>query len=69
MGFDEIIIPQINCPPKYAIIKRNKYLIDVADIVIAFVKYPWGGSYNTLEYAKKKNKKIINLYNNNSAYF
>ena len=32
-----------------------------ADVVIGFVKYNYGGAYKMLNYAKKQNKKIINL--------
>lgn len=59
---DGIIFPEIEkVPPKYAIIKRNEWMIDKADLVIAFVKFSWGGARRTLDYAKKKKKKIINL--------
>ncbi len=60
--YDLIIYPEIeNKPPKFAIIYRNRYMVDKADLVIAYVKYTWGGAYTSLKYAKKKNKKIFNL--------
>lgn len=40
--------------------KRNQYMVDHSDIVFAF----WnenktsGGTYNTIQYAKKKNKQL-----------
>ena len=58
--FDDIIYPPIeNVPYKYAIIRRNEWMIDAADFVIAYVKYSWGGASRSLEYAKRKNKNII----------
>lgn len=48
-------------PYKYAISKRNEWMIDKADMIIAFVKYNYGGAYKSLKYAARKNKKIINL--------
>lgn len=58
--FDDIIYPPIeNVPYKYAIIRRNEWMIDVADFVIAYVKYSWGGAARSLEYAKRKKKNII----------
>ena len=32
-----------------------------ADMIIAYVMHSLGGSYKTLDYARKKKKKIINL--------
>ena len=53
--FDDIIYPPIeNVPYRYAITRRNEWMIDSADIVIAYVKYSWGGAARTLEYAKRK---------------
>lgn len=58
--YDEIEYPPIeNTPKRFAIIKRNEYMIDISDILIAFVKYETGGAAKTLKYAVKKNKKII----------
>ena len=58
--FDETIYPPLeSVPRKYAIIRRNEWMLDSADIVIAYVTYSWGGAARTLEYAKRKNKNII----------
>lgn len=58
--FDETIYPLLeSVPRKYAIIRRNEWMVDSADIVIAYVTYSWGGAARTLEYAKRKNKNII----------
>lgn len=58
--FDETIYPPLeNVPRRYAIIRRNEWMVDSADVVIACVKYSWGGAARTLEYAKRKNKNII----------
>jgi hypothetical protein len=35
-------------------------MVESADVVIANVKYGWGGAAQTLEYAMKKKKKIYN---------
>ena len=60
--YDDIIFPPIeNVPRKFAILKRNEWMVDSADLVIAYVKYSWGGAAKTLEYAKRKKKQIINL--------
>ena len=60
--YDDIIFPPIeNIPRKFAILKRNEWMVDSADLVIAYVKYSWGGAAKTLEYANRKKKQIINL--------
>ncbi len=48
-------------PRKFAINYRNKWMIDRSDYVITYVKYIVGGAAQFQEYAKKKNKIVINL--------
>ena len=48
-------------PPRYAIVKRNEYMIDRADAVIAYVIYTFGGAWTTLEYARKRGKEFIKV--------
>ena len=60
--YDSIIYPPLECvPQRFAIVKRNEWMINQADLVIAYVKNGYGGAYKSLEYAKRKKKKIINL--------
>ena len=60
--YDDIIFPPLeSVPRKFAIIKRNEWMVEEADLVIAYVMYSWGGAAKTLEYAKRKKKQIINL--------
>ena len=60
--YDDIIFPPLeSIPRKFAILKRNEWMVDSADLVIAYVKYSWGGAAKTLEYANRKKKQIINL--------
>ena len=60
--YDSSIYPPIECTPlRFAISKRNEWMIDSADLVIAHVKYSWGGAAKTLEYAKRKKVPIINI--------
>ncbi len=61
--YDEIVYPDIeHVPYKFAISKRNEYMIDCADLVIAYIDHTWGGAYKTYRYALRKGKTIINLY-------
>lgn len=60
--YDEITYPIDNRTHfKAAITARNKWMVDNADLLIAFVENEEGGAYNTLKYAEKKGVQIINL--------
>ena len=60
--YDSIIYPEIEgIPKRYAITYRNKYMVEVADYVVAYVSHNWGGAYKTYKYAQRKGKKIFNL--------
>lgn len=60
--YDEAEYPPIeNTIKRFAIIKRNEYMVDKSDLVIAYVKNDTGGAATTLKYALKTNKKIINI--------
>ena len=61
--FDLVLIPSIleGVHYKHAIVLRNRWMVEQADYVIAMVERKEGGAYATLQYAKKKKKKIINL--------
>lgn len=49
--------------------KRNKYMIDRADIVLAlFNGNPKGGTYNAVRYAQLKGKHIVNLWEKFEEY-
>ncbi len=58
--FDEIIYPSLEgVPLRFAIIRRNEWIIDNSDLLIACVKCSWGGTAKTLQYAKRKKLTII----------
>ena len=60
--YDEILYADLErVPPRLAILRRNEYMVDKADLVIAYVDFKQGGAYKTLTYAKRKGKQIINL--------
>ena len=60
--YDDVIFPPIeSVPRKFAILKRNEWMVEQADLVIAYVKYSWGGAAKALEYAKRKKNRIINI--------
>ena len=60
--YDSTIYPPIeNTLPRYAITKRNEWMISEADIIIAFVSRTYGGAYKAFQYALRKKKTVINL--------
>ena len=63
--FDEIVYPFESHTFSYytyksGILKRNRWLVDHSSVAICYV-YRSGGASKTLDYAKKKNLKIIDL--------
>ncbi|MBQ3550412.1 MAG: hypothetical protein IJA41_05485 [Clostridia bacterium] len=50
-----------NTPARFAIVKRNNYMIDKADYVVCYVNNSFSNSYSFAKRAIKKNKKLINL--------
>jgi uncharacterized phage-like protein YoqJ len=60
--YDASIYPPIEkTPPRFAISKRNEWMMTNADLIIAYVNHSYGGAYKSLQVAKRKNKKIINI--------
>ena len=60
--YDSIEISEATRNYKYAIVARNRDMIDRADLVVVCVKHEHGGAYQSLKYAEKNEKRIINLY-------
>lgn len=50
-----------NVPKKFAIIYRNKWMIEKSDYVIGYVVRDTGGAYKFFETAKRKGKHCINI--------
>ncbi len=50
-----------NIPPRFAIIKRNKWMIEKSDYVVCYVENSLGNAYEFMSLALKKKKKVINL--------
>lgn len=61
--YDDIIIPieLVGVHYKAAITKRNRWMVDRAAYVITYVYREFGGAYETMKYAQRKEKNIINL--------
>jgi len=61
---DETIYPEIleTIPPRYAISKRNRWMVKQADVVVTYVTTTFGGAAQFKKLAEKSGKRVINLY-------
>ena len=48
-------------PRRFAITKRNQWMIRQADVCICYINRTWGGAYTSVKSGKKKGLEIINL--------
>ena len=53
--------------PKSANQIRNREMVDRADLIICYIEYEKGGAWQTVEYALKQGKTVINLANENET--
>lgn len=51
--------PLEKVPPRYAIVKRNQWMVSESDVVISGVTHSWGGAAKTLDFARRKGKVIF----------
>ena len=59
-AYDGSIYPPLEkVPRRFAISRRNRWMVDQADVVVAYVIHEWGGAATTLRYAEAKKKTII----------
>ncbi len=60
---DDTILPDgiESTPPRYAISKRNDWMLKQADYVVAYITHTWGGAYRCVEKAIRGHKIIIDL--------
>ena len=60
--YDSSLYPPIeNVPPKFAILNRNEWMMSSADVILTYVKHTYGGAYRSLQAAKAKGKRIIDM--------
>ena len=59
--YSDTLYPLEGVPPKFAIDRRNYWMIERADYVIAYAWKPWGGAAKFKNIAEKKGLQVINL--------
>lgn len=58
--YDYMIYPTLkDVTQRSAIPKRNEWMVDSADVVVAYVTHDWGGAAKTLEYARRCGKRVV----------
>lgn len=48
-------------PRRFAISRRNKWIVENSNAVICYITHTWGGAYQAVSIAKRKNLLVINL--------
>ena len=54
-------------PKRFAIDKRNQYMIERSQVVVVYVRTSIGGASKFMNEALRKNKKVINLASENTS--
>ena len=63
-GYDSTVYPPLeNVPRRFSISHRNRWMVESADVVVAYVLHDWGGAATTLRCAKQTKNQIIMLLN------
>lgn len=66
-SFDGILVPEelMGVHYKRAIQKRNRWMVDQSNYLLAYVRRDFGGAFETMKYAKRKaDLTILNLADN-----
>jgi len=61
--YDDVMIPieLVGVHPKAAIRERNRWMVDRSDMLLACVYRDFGGAYDTMQYALRKEIGVFNL--------
>lgn len=64
--FDEsVYLLEKGVPPQYAIHRTNRRLAELVDFIISGVRHSGGGAYRACNYAKRLNKEVIEINDEN----
>lgn len=60
--YDGVLYPPLeSTPPRFAIVERNKWMIQKSDLIFCCLMDSFGGAGKARAYAEKMKKKIIDL--------
>ena len=58
--YDDSTYPPLErVPRRYAILRRNEWMVSASDVVVSGVTHSWGGAARTLEFAQRKKKVVL----------
>lgn len=57
----DTMYPEIEGHPKFAIERRNKWMIDISNYCLCYIDHTWGGAYKFARMAKRCGLQVINL--------
>lgn len=58
--YDESVYPPLETVPRrFAISRRNEWMVDQADVVVAYEPHDWGGAAATRDYSVRKQKRLL----------
>lgn len=62
LEYDYLLYPSIeNVPYRFAIAKRNEWMVEQADIIVSYTEHNWGSAFQMVKFAEKKHKNILYL--------
>lgn len=59
----DTMYPEIEGHPRFAIERRNRWMIDASDCCLCYINHTWGGAYKFARQAKRRGLTILNLGN------
>lgn len=59
----DTMYPEIEGHPKFAIERRNRWMIEGSEYCLCYINHTWGGAYKLAKLAKRCGKTIINIGN------
>ena len=58
--YDSATYPPLeHIPPRFAVAKRNEWMVCASDVIVSGVTRSWGGAAKTLDYARRRQKVIF----------
>ena len=60
-GMASVYPPLERVPRRFAIARRNRWMVDQADVVVACVQRSWGGAAEMLRYAQRRGKAVLSF--------
>ena len=59
----DAMYPEIEGHPRFAVDRRNRWMIDHAQICVCYITRTWGGAYKFAQVAKRRGLRMIYLGN------